>query len=407
NLMLGFMQRPPTQVLVLAIVFSAVVLSLSRIWSGKWGGIKREEINVLKRIERPVRRVLVIGGAGYIGSALLPMLLRRGYKVRLLDLAIFGTDPIQEYLDHPNLEFIKGDYRQIDIVIDSMQKADAVVHLGGLVGDPACSINEEATVDVNLVATRLLMEAARVTGVQRFIFASTCSVYGASESDELLDENSRLNPVSLYAKSKIGSERIIHELAGTELHPVILRFGTVFGFSGRIRFDLVINLLTAMAYFEKKITIFGGMQWRPFVHVEDAASSIRHALEAPLAKVSYQTFNVGSNSQNYMISDIGDFIKKRMPEAEVMNKDEDADLRNYRVSFDKISRELGFEAKWTVEEGIDQVIDAIRTGRVKDFRNPNYNNFKFLNENGNMSLITEYNNWTQKLMDTQQPARAS
>src|SRR5690606_17258118 len=154
----------------------------------------------------------------------------RGYRVRLLDLLLFGEEPIREVISHPNLEIIRADFRQVDKIVQAMRGVHAVIHLGGLVGDPACSVDEELTVDINLTATRVVAEVARGEGVQRFIFASTCSVYGAGE--DVLDEDSELNPVSLYARTKLASERVLQSMAGPDFAPVILRFGTIYGLSG-------------------------------------------------------------------------------------------------------------------------------------------------------------------------------
>ncbi len=308
------------------------------------------------------QHILLIGGAGYIGSSLTKELLDRGYRVRLLDLLMFEIEPIKALLEHPNLEVIEADFRQIDRVLQAMQGVDTVVHLGAIVGDPACAFDEKLTIEVNLLATRTLAEIAKGSGVQRFVFASTCSVYGASDST--LYEHSTLHPISLYARSKIASERVLQELADHSFHPTFLRFGTIYGFSGRVRFDLVVNLLTAKAMLEGQITVFGGSQWRPFIHVQDAAFSIVKALEAPSNVVNNEVFNVGSNAQNYTIDQIAALIKAAVPEAEIKHMGNDGDKRNYRVNFDKIERILGFHPNWTVERGIEQVMESIESGKV-------------------------------------------
>ena len=289
---------------------------------------------------------MVIGGAGYVGSGLLAFLLEKGYKVRLLDRLMFGDEPIAEFKNNPNLEVVDSDFRQIDKVVEAMRDVHAVIHLGALVGDPACAFDEQLTIDINLAATRMIAEIAKGRGVERFIFASTCSVYGAS--DEVLNEGSSLNPVSLYAKSKIACERVLMQMASPRFAPVILRFSTIYGLSGRTRFDLVVNLLTAKAIVDKKITVFGGKQWRPFVHVNDVALAVFKTLEAPLEEVNGETFNVGSDEQNYTIDDIGELIKKLIPNAELVNMGDDTDSRNYKVSFRKIRKKLGFIPQWTV-----------------------------------------------------------
>lgn len=342
------------------------------------------------------RRILITGGAGYIGSALLPKLLSRGYQVRLLDVLLFGSAPIADVLTHPNLEIIHADFRQIDRVVEAMRRVDAVIHLGAIVGDPACALNEETTVEVNLLATRAIAEIAKGCGVSSFIFASTCSVYGAS--DDLLDESSPLNPVSLYARSKIAAERVLRLLADDRFAPTILRFGTVYGLSGRIRFDLVINLLTAKAILDQRITVFGGSQWRPFVHVEDVARAILAALEAPPAWVRYQTFNVGSNRQNYTIQQVAEMIHDIVPAAVLTGAGSDTDRRNYRVNFSKIQSRLGFEPHWDIAGGVRQVIDAIARGQVTSYEDPQHSNVKYLSTPRAATFMRPHGNWVEHLL---------
>jgi nucleoside-diphosphate-sugar epimerase len=327
--------------------------------------------------------------------------LAAGYHVRLLDLLLYSTEPIQEVLQHPHLDIIQADFRHVDKVVEAMHDVHAVVHLGAIVGDPACALDEELTIEVNLMATRMIAEVAKGSGVHRFIFASTCSVYGAS--DELLDEHSALNPVSLYARSKIASEHVLQQLASIDFSPIILRFGTIYGLSGRTRFDLVINLLAAKAVREGTITVFGGDQWRPFVHVDDAALAVLKALEAPLVTVQNQTFNVGSDAQNYTIQQVGETIQRLVPTAEVIHMGSDADRRNYRVNFRKIRHTLDFVPQWTVEQGIQQVIARIQSGQIADYRDAKYSNVKFLSEEGVARLIRPHNGWAYELINEATP----
>ena len=286
--------------------------------------------------------------------------MNAGYHVRLLDLLLYSTEPIHDVLHHPHLELIQADFRQVDKVVEAIGDVDAVVHLGAIVGDPACALDEELTIEVNLMATRMIAEVAKGSGVNRFIFASTCSVYGAS--NELLDEHSALYPVSLYARSKIASEQVLKNLAGPDFVPVILRFGTIYGLSGRTRFDLVINLLAAKAVIEGTITVFGGDQWRPFVHVDDAALAILKALEAPRATVQNQIFNVGSDEQNYTIEQVGEIIQRLVPTAEILHMGSDGDRRNYQVNF-KIRNTLHFVPQWNVEQESSKSSPASRAGK--------------------------------------------
>lgn len=387
----------PRGVLVLAWVFSLGLLIAARLGVLVGKKMVETERQLLERTEpRKVQTVLVIGGAGYIGSALLPKLLDAGYRVRLLDRLVYGIEPIKDVLGHPMLEHVQADFRQVDRVVEAMRGVDAVIHLGAIVGDPACAVNEELTTEVNLMATRMIAEVAKGSGIDRLIFASTCSVYGAS--DEMLDEHSALRPVSLYARSKIASERVLLEMADNQFTPVILRFATIYGLSGRTRFDLVINLLTAKAMVDGQITVFGGDQWRPFVHVDDAALAIFKALQAPLPAVRNQIFNVGSSEQNYTIQQIGELIHAQVPSAQLINVSSSTDRRNYRVNFNKIYHALGFVPAWTVEQGIRQVIEAIRSGRVKDYQDAKYNNYKFLTEESSALPISHLNDWAYALL---------
>lgn len=387
----------PRAALVLGWAASVLVLVLSRVWAWLWSNLVRAEINMEKPATPGVSRVLVIGGAGYIGSALLPKLLAKGYQVRLLDLLIYGTKPIEEIINHPNLEIMQADFRQVDKVVEAMRNVDAIVHLGAIVGDPACALDEELTIEVNLMATRMVAEVGKGSNVSRFIFASTCSVYGANP--ETLDEHSSLNPVSLYARSKIASEQVLTSMASPSFGPTSLRFGTIYGLSGRTRFDLVVNLLTAQALVDHRITIFGGNQWRPFVHVDDAAEAVLRTLEAPLSLVGNQIFNVGSDEQNHTIQQVGELIGRLVPEAKLVGEGLDTDTRDYKVSFAKIRNTLAFRPQWGLEQGIKQVVEAIQTGQVKDYHAAEHSNVKFLGDEGASRLIQRQNGWAHELMN--------
>lgn len=351
------------------------------------------------------RRVLVIGGAGYIGSALLPKLLARGYRVRLLDVFLFGIDPIAKVAGHPNLEVICADFRRVDSIVKAMKGVDDVIHLGGLVGDQACALDEELTVEINLIATRTIAEVAKGSGVSRFYFASTCSVYGAN--DQMLDEGSEPSPISLYAQTKLASEKVLMQLADESFSPVIFRFGTVYGFSGRTRFDLVVNLLTAKAVKEKKISIFGGGQWRPFLHVDDAALAFVKAIEAPSELSRGQIFNVGSNAQNYQLVEAAQIIQSLTSEAEIVDTGATTDFRNYRVDFTKIEKVLNFVPQWTLQDGIKQVIAALEGGEIINYQDPMYSNAKFLEHDSNSRLMCRETGWASELIASAIKPRAA
>ena len=331
-------------------------------------------------VEKPVEKVLVIGGAGYIGSVLVRKLLAAGYEVRVLDLLIFGDEPIRDLLPHPCFELIRGDFRRVDAVIHAVRGMDAVIHLGAIVGDPACALDEETTLQTNYAATALVADVCKGQGVSRFVFASTCSVYGASDS--IVDETSALNPVSLYAATKIDSERILLASRSDRFHPTILRLGTAFGWSYRPRFDLVVNLLTAKAYFEKKVVIYNEEQWRPFVHVNDIARAFHKMLDAPLAQVSGEIFNVGSADMNHRLGDVGRAIHAIASGVNVV-KEANADRRNYRVSFEKIHERLAFECETPLDDGIREIHRHLETGRIPDYTSVLYHNHKSVEQNGN------------------------
>jgi nucleoside-diphosphate-sugar epimerase len=326
---------------------------------------------------RSIRKVLVVGGAGYIGSGLVRDLIDDGYKVRVLDSLIFGDEPIRDLYGHPALELIQGDFRHITPVVKAVKGVDAVIHLGAIVGDPACAVNEEETLGTNLAATRLLADVCRASNVSRVLFASTCSVYGAAP--ETVDEKSSLNPVSLYAATKIDSERVLLDAKGRDFHPVILRLATAYGWSHRPRFDLVVNLLTAKADVDKKIVIFNGNQWRPFIHVRDISRAFRACLAAPLDLVSGEIFNAGSDKMNYTLQELAEIIRTLEPGLSVEYVTNN-DARDYRVSFDKIRTRLGFDCTTTLEAGIREMQRELRAGNVSDYRESRYSNLQLVKE---------------------------
>jgi len=326
-------------------------------------------------------RVLVTGGGGYIGNYVVEHLLENDHDVRVLDSFLFGDSALDPFRDHERLDVREGDIRHIDDLSYAMEDRDAVIHMAGIVGDPACSVNEQATQAVNIEATKSLVEICKLHDIERLIFASTCSVYGASELMEL-NEGSYLNPLSLYAESKIDSEEIIfHETHGgftdSDITATHLRLGTIFGWSRRMRFDLVVNLLTAKAMLENDIPVYGGEQYRPLVHVEDAARAFVAAVEAPEELVDHQIFNVGDNDLNYQIKEVGRIVEDSVDGAEVRFVEHREDERTYRVSFDKIDYLLGWEAQKSLEDGVREIKVWMEEQNVADygrdeFRNSDY-----------------------------------
>jgi nucleoside-diphosphate-sugar epimerase len=322
------------------------------------------------------RRIAVIGGAGYVGSTLVRRLLERDYDVTILDACLYGNDATVDYAGRHRLRMVRGDIRNVESVVRGCKGADAVVHLGGLVGDPSCALDAELTRGINLRATATIAEVARGLGVRRLVFASSCAVYGAG--DGVLDEESPLLPVSIYAQTKADSETLLMAAADERFAPTAMRFGTFYGLSPRPRFDLVVNLLVAKAVRDGTISIFGGAQWRPFIHVQDGADAIIRCLEAPTDVVRGQAFNVGSDEQNHTLAQIGEMIHAIVPGVEVVTEPSAEVEADYRVSFAKIRERLGFLPLHTLADGIREVAEAVESEAIADYRETRYSNHKSL-----------------------------
>jgi nucleoside-diphosphate-sugar epimerase len=364
----------PRSVLLVFCGLAMLSLTLSRLVKAELSDRFEIKPKNAKR-DSPVDMVLVLGGAGYIGSILVRELLAAGKKVRVLDSLVYGEGAIRDILGHHNFELKVGDCRKIQDVVGAVKGAQSVVHLAAIVGDPACEIDRQTSLQINYAATRMLIEVVRGNGIQRFVFASSCSVYGAT--DLLMDENSTVKAVSLYGQTKIDSEEALLQAHSNNFYPVILRLATVFGLSYRPRFDLVVNLLTAKAYKEGVITIFNGSQWRPFIHVRDVAAGIVRVLEAVLSLVRGEIFNLGDSHMNYQLSEVAQKLQGVFPNTNVQHM-ENSDRRNYRVSFDKIRRQLGFQCSVSLEDGIRELCRAFEEEQALDYRDPLYYNQEFL-----------------------------
>lgn len=318
---------------------------------------------------------LVVGGAGYIGSTLVRQLIARGHHVRILDSLIYGDDAIAGILGHPNVELHTGDCRNIQSVISAMDGVQSVVHLAAIVGDPACDLDHKAAREINYAATRMLVEVAKGYKVASFLFASSCSVYGATE--DLMQEDSPTIPLSVYAQTKIDSEAALLQACDADFQPIIVRLATVFGNSWRPRFDLVVNLLTAKAHAEQMITIYNGEQWRPFIHVTDVANGMITLLNAPRQVVGGQIFNLGDSRMNYTLRQVAEAIQAEYPATSVHHID-NTDRRNYRVSFDKVKNSTGFQCARDLQYGIRELKTALMNGSIADYRDVRYHNQRFL-----------------------------
>ena len=311
-------------------------------------------------------RVLITGGAGYLGSVLSRKLLARGYDVRVMDALWYGSESIEDLEKNDKFELIKEDIRNLVPTVKSMIDVDAVIHLASIVGMPASSIEPRTSEEINYLATKNIAELCQLHDIETYIFASTCSVYGF-QPNKIITEKSHVAPLDFYAKQKYLSERATGWLNRS---PTIYRFGTLFGLSPRMRFDLVINLFVAQALTDGKITVFGGKQERPFLHVSDAADSLIFGIEKNITG----TYNV--ISENMTILQAAERIKKIIG-CEIEISTENEDNRSYRVSAEKI-KQVGFTPLKNLDDTIKEIKDAFSNKLLKDYNDVKYNNYKLL-----------------------------
>jgi nucleoside-diphosphate-sugar epimerase len=326
-------------------------------------------------------RVLVVGGGGYIGVVLCEQLLELGYDVRVLDRLYFGSAGLWSIQDRA--EIVVGDMRAVDPAV--LNDVDAVINLGGLSSDPTAEYNPEATYKINTLATRDMAIACKAQGIQRYVFASSCSVYDKGVLDDdanlLQTEESELAPTATYAKSKYDAERYLIELADDDFCPVMLRKGTVYGFSPRMRYDLVVNTFVKDSFATGALNLhLGGEMWRPLLEIRDAARAYIACIEAPAAEVRGEIFNVVN--QNFRISEVGLRVREAL---RPFNVDVDlkptygmSGIRNYRVSGDKIGRVLGFQPSISIEDSVTDIVTRMRRHGYTDFANPRYYNIQWM-----------------------------
>lgn len=308
-------------------------------------------------------KVLVTGHHGYIGSVVAPMLQEAGHDVTGLDTFFYeGCDLLDHAFDFPTL---RVDIR--DVTTDMLEGCDGIVHLAALSNDPLGELDEDLTREINFRGTVELGRKAKEAGVRRFVFASSCSMYGASGTDELMTEEAPLRPLSAYAESKVRAEEALSELADGEFAPTFMRNATAYGASPRVRLDVVLNNLSAWAFTTGKIMIMSdGTPWRPLVHVRDIAAAAAATLAAPIALVGNEAFNVGANDENYRVRDLAEIVRETFPGCEIEYAEgAGPDPRSYRVDFGKLTETLpDARPELTARDGARELLDAFRAARL-------------------------------------------
>ena len=349
------------------IVYQDILLFILLLLPRVFLNLKEFKVNFIKNYNISRQGTLVIGGLGYIGSGVVLDLLRNNEKVSVLDCCMFGNEVLDKFYAFPNFTFTKGYASDIILLGKLLRENSKVVHLAGLVGDPACAFSEKDTRYFNIKTTNIIKELCFEYQIQRLIFASSCSVYG--KTDKLCLEESPTNPVSLYAQTKLDSER---ELLDSKIDTKILRFSTIFGAAERLRFDLVVNLFIAQAFYEKQITVFGGDQERPFLHVKDASKSIMNFLNYKITKTQ-DIYNIGCDNLNGTINQVAKLIEKNIPGSTISLSSENVDARNYAVSFQKYNNLFPNQKFVTIQEAIKEFINIFEKKEVK-FRKDIYSN---------------------------------
>jgi len=331
------------------------------------------------------RHILITGGAGYIGSLLTAELLRKNFSVTVADNLLFGGESLVPFLHHPNFHFVKTDVTEPRAVRDALKKdwpkPDAVIHLAGIVGFPACqAVGKQAAWRFNVDATKLVFEQASALGAERFVFASTYSNYGLTTDGKPVTEESPLNPQSLYAETKIAAEEYLLGQKDAKCAPLIFRFATLYGISPRTRFDLIVNQFVLDAYTKRQLLIYQRGYSRSFVHVKDVVRGIMMGLDAPQEKIRGQVYNLGADDGNYTKDQIVQLVLKRMPETTVEYRDLTfgGDMRDITVSFAKVKRELGFETTLNVDDGVRELLFALKTGLIRNPTDEKYRNAQFI-----------------------------
>ena len=332
------------------------------------------------------KKILLIGGAGYIGCVLTRYFLDKDYLITSLDNLIYKNDQtFEQFKSHKNFKFILGDLRNQSLMGDLLDECDFCIILAGLVGDPITKKYPDLAESINYNGISNIINLSLKKKINKFIFVSTCSNYGLNETDKLLNENAELKPLSLYAKHKVAIEKKILSLKGESFFsPTILRFSTAFGLSSRMRFDLTINQFTKSIFQKEKLVVFDANTWRPYCHVKDFARALETVLLATKKNTEYQVFNVGGDTNNYTKKQIVEKISRFIPNKEVEFTNKTQDARNYKVDFSKIKKILNFEIKYSVEDGIKEIIEYLKKNKInEDKKNSKYGNYVIGESNAN------------------------
>lgn len=332
------------------------------------------------------KTIFVTGGAGYIGNIVVRKFLAEGYRVKVFDTFFFGRDSLRDV--DGRAELIKGDIRNFHSYASALEGVDAIINLAAFSNDPTAEANPHANMEINAEGTKIVAEMAKKTGIKKFIQASSCSIYYTNDpNDELKTEDSAVNPTAPYSLTKRLAEKYLIEMADDNFSPVMLRQATVFGFSPRMRYDLVVNTFCKAAFSTGRLTVnSGGEMWRPLVHIADVADAYLACLNAPIEKIHSQIFNI--SHKNYRVMELAHWIKevlkgKKQIEVDAKYDDLSARDRSYRVSTEKIKNILGFEAKRGITEGVNEIWSYLEKGEYTDFGNPKYYNIKWM-ELGNI-----------------------
>jgi nucleoside-diphosphate-sugar epimerase len=306
-------------------------------------------------------KILVLGGAGYVGSTLTSHLLAVGHEVTVLDQMMFGGESVFYGAGQLGPRVERGDIRDSSLLHRIMPGHDAVVLLAAIVGEPACNRAPNTARSINFDGACLSLDVARKCDIERFVFASTCSNYGVTNEHELVDESTPLKPISVYSETKVSMEQsALREHSRSNMSTSILRLSTAFGVSRRMRFDLLVSDFALQAFRHQKIVIYGEQFWRPFVHINDIALATEVVLKAPRERVAGQVFNVGRNDNNIQKIQLAEMVSQELGGVTIEVVKRDTDPRSYRVCFDKVEQQLGFRANWSVHDGVREILEHLK-----------------------------------------------